>query len=115
MATRSCLPCKNTGLSAAQLVGRDGVPRIDAPCPDKPELANPILWQVDGKSHNVGIQVEWLLTKVFAYCGLRLVKNYVFDDDATLTRPNPYFGDMYYMTNTPNQKYRPYYGGRRRR
>ena len=70
-------------------------------------------WQSDyygkwtARSHVFGVQVEYLLEKVFEYCGLTLVKNYVFDQ-AEDDRPN--FDKMYYMTNEPNQTYRPYYG-----
>ena len=103
-------PLQNTGLSRLTSSGEMEYRAMTHQALTNENWQSEYYGKWTAKSHNVGIQVEWLLEKVFAYCGLRLVKNYVFDDDATLERPNPYFGDMYYMTNTPNQKYRPYYG-----
>lgn len=57
------------------------------------------------KSFCVGIQVSYLLEKIFEYCGLRVVKNTTFDRAAD----RPCLDDLYYMTTPENQTYRPYY------
>lgn len=57
------------------------------------------------KSFCVGIQVSYLLEKIFEYCGLTIVKNTTFDQAAN----RPCLDDLYYMTTPENQTYRPYY------
>jgi len=57
------------------------------------------------KSFCVGVQVSYLLEKIFEYCGLALVYNETME-----TADNrPCFEALYYMTTPENQTYRPYY------